>query len=102
MWNYVKKYLEKYTMGMIITTVLLFSEEVGLPLKLPVWKQLILSLIFLPAMWYIFTRTNDRYSTDVDENFFTWKKFGLFLSMVLGIVSTFVAATLLGYIQYVK
>ena len=33
----MSKYLEKYTMGMILSIVILFTEEVGLPSQLPVW-----------------------------------------------------------------
>ncbi|MGE8037222.1 hypothetical protein [Lysinibacillus sp. NPDC093692] len=98
----MKKYLEKYAMGMIIATILLFIEEgPDLPLHLPIWKQLIVSFIILPSMWYLLERTNDNHS-DIDTPYFTWQKFRLLLSLLLGIIATFIVADMLGYIQYVK
>ena len=98
MWDYVNKYIEKYTMGIILCTLSLFGKEVLFPLELPVWKQIIVSLIGLPAMWYVIARSYGGFSTDIDGPFFTWKNFSLLFSLMLGIVCTFVAVILLGYI----
>jgi len=55
-------------------------------------------IIILPSLLYFMERANDDYS-DVSAPYFTWQRFWLFLSLIIGAISTFIAAILLGFFQ---
>ena len=92
----MKKYLEKYVLGMVTVLIaIVVSEGPNIRIADMTWKHVIAGIIILPSFLYFMERVND----DFSEPYFTWQRFWLFLSLIIGAISTFIAAILLGFFQ---
>ena len=94
----MKIYWEKYALGMLmVVAIVVHNNTTSIPISEMNWKHYFAVIMVVPGMVYFLLRINDTHS-DIDSPFFTWKKFWLFFSLMLGFVVNLEAAILLGYI----
>lgn len=92
----MKKYLEKYTLGMVTVLIAIaVAQGPSISIVNMTWRHVIAGILILPALFYFIDRANDDYS-DADTPYFTWQRFWLFISLLLGAIAALSAVILTG------